>query len=541
MTADQTSTQLFTAALLSVREDLSHHARSLVISRVSPFDIQSREEMIRGLAEAFRGSGLDFSPTQRARPQTVDKAVAMSSHWRAQGVRVLTLHDLNAPRVSTHPIPPVIFARGNRSILDLPAAMVLNSRTRRLVTAQDPWIRTTKKMVRFALQRGFALASSYGTLPYSLATRLAKDRPMLIACDDVLPFMKGKEGEERFLHQYGNLFDMKNTLFLSTFPPGRVPAARYRHTERDHLVAAAASLLLPVWVRPGGNMATIMERALRRGVRTAHASDVDAENGSPKTCRPMQPNPKTGKRSRLEPSTGRGPRRDHLDASPGGRAASRPVQPEGTHSENHHVPAQVPSPEVIAEAGALARTGSYLVHYTRSCPGPWPGQTLAEYCDSLIEAWPLANHTAFDTLVRILERRVIHAAGRFTRGGLPVVCLTELFPSELRDVTRWRTGLLRWSFEPYGIALPKSSLFAMGARPVIYGVEEALPDLGRDLVHLFQVQRADGTNWSAEKEWRIASDLRLTGPLLDEMLVLVPSHAEARVVADRFCCRVIVA
>ncbi|MBI5572336.1 MAG: hypothetical protein HY914_20500 [Desulfomonile tiedjei] len=541
MTADRTSTHLFTAALLSVREDLSHHSRSLVISRTHPFDIHSRDETISGLAEAFGESDLDFSPTRHARPQTLYKAGEISTHWLAQGVSVLTLEDLHAPQVSMHPVPPVVFAHGNRSILNLPAAMVLNSRTRRLVTAQDPWILATRQMVEFAFQQGFALASSYGTIPYSVATRLAKNRPVLIACDDVLPFMKGKEEEERFLHRYGDLFDIKNTLFLSTFPPGRVPAAKYRRTERDHLVAATSSLLLPAGVRPGGNMASILEIGQRRGVHIACASAKDQENNSATACPPEQNNSRRRKRPEQKPATRQGTPVEDRDASSRGSASSWPLAHEGTQRENSQALLQPPSPEILREADTLARTRRYLVHYTRSCPGPWPGQTLADYCDGLIEDRLLANHTAFDTLGRILERGVIHGAGRFTRGGLPVVCLTELFPEELREVTRWRPGLLRWSFEPYGIALPKSCLFAMGARPVIYGVEKAFEDLGPDLIHLFQVQRTGGANWAVEKEWRIAGDLRLAGPVLDEMFVLVPSRAEARVVADRFGCRVVVA
>ncbi len=190
------------------------------------------------------------------------------------------------------------------------------------------------------------------------------------------------------------------------------------------------------------------------------------------------------------------------------------------------------------DAGELAHQFPYLIHYTRSCVGPWPGQTIAEYCSAFIEERPGAGHTGFDSLLRILDQDTIRASRRLTRGKTPVICFTELFPKQLQELIAWRPGLLRWSFEPYGIALRKERLFDMGARPVIYAVEEFFRDLSDDMKYLFQLHGAQGKNWSAEREWRIKGDLALSTFTAEEMFLIVPRPEEAETMINRFSHRV---
>lgn len=181
----------------------------------------------------------------------------------------------------------------------------------------------------------------------------------------------------------------------------------------------------------------------------------------------------------------------------------------------------------------------YLFHYVRSCPGPWPGQTIADYCRSLAEGSPESRHTAFDSLQRILSEGTTRGSNRLTRGPLPVVSFTERPPGELEAIIRWRPGLIRWSFEPYGIGVPKEILGKLGARPVIYGDEGALGRLNKDERLFFQFRKTDGADWSGEKEWRLIGDLDLGLISPERLLVLVPSVHEAQVIEARFGCRAI--
>src|SRR5262249_45943792 len=50
-----------------------------------------------------------------------------------------------------------------------------------------------------------------------------------------------------------------------------------------------------------------------------------------------------------------------------------------------------------------AECWEYLIHTTRACTGPWPEQSQTDYFDSLLDARPDADHSAFGTLLRIVR------------------------------------------------------------------------------------------------------------------------------------------
>jgi hypothetical protein len=509
---DRPQAALLIAALLSRCPDLGHRVRSAIIERASLEGLGSRGTVVRALTEAFHSVGLTLSPRRYPREDSIRRAAAEADEWIRRGIFVLGPDQSVAPGAELHELPPLRFAWGNVSALERPAAAFLNSRKPRHPRPHDEWIRSLQIAVRSALPRGFAVASSFGTLGYALVSLLAKASPMIVACDHVLPFMGSQEVRNHFLTEFGDLFDMGNTLFLSTFPPGRVPEKAARWSERDHLVAASASLIFAADPRPGGNVERILRIAAKRHVPV---ETLPAEVGPASRPRGKPP---------------------HTVIDPGAERLND-TRPQGSATALR--PVSVPTPETdLPVAENCVAACSYLVHYTRSCPGPWPGQTVAQYCRSLVDEDPGAAHTAFDALFRILQERMIRASRRLTRGDSAVVCFTELFPRELRRLSAWRPGLLRRSFEPYGVALKKEPLFTLGARPVIYAVDATFEDLNGELRHLFQLQTTHGTNWAEEKEWRIRGDLHLATIDPRDMFAIVTTAEEARIVADTFGCRV---
>jgi hypothetical protein len=532
--ADYQQAALWFTALLSDRRDLTHHVRSSIIARACPFDSTSHDAVIPALSDAFGSLDFPMPSRQWPRPDVLDRAAATVDLWIKRGVFVIGSDQCLAPGVELHELPRVWFAWGNRSVLESPAAAILNSRKPRNTRPGDGWIRTVKTMVCSVMHRGFVVASSYGTLGHSLVSLMARASPVLIACDHVLPFMGSPEVRDRFLSESGDLFDMENTLFLSTFPPGRLPDRAARWAERDHLVAASASLLLAADVRAGGNMERILEIAAGRHIPVetfSTGAHCHPKHGTRKvTVSPERYDASESPRGTLPRNVERPAERKRLRES-GTRASARPKRSIPIRAEKTKIP--------FAEDFAVR--SSYLIHYTRGCPGPWPGETMAQYGRTLLDEEPEAAHTAFDTLFRILDQGMIRASRRLIRGTTPVVCFTELFPGKLQDLTAWRSGLLRWSFEPYGVALRKEPLFRLGALPVIYAVDAAFRDLNPELRHLFQLQSACGMTWSEEKEWRIAGDLPLAGIEPRDMFVIVPTSREARIIGDTFGCRVALA
>ncbi len=238
-------------------------------------------------------------------------------------------------------------------------------------------------------------------------------------------------------------------------------------------------------------------------------------------------------------------RREEVESGP--RVPGAMENPSGKMSrpDRHSLPSAGTKSEQIqfqpVDLHGLGRESPWLIHYTRSCPGPWPGQTVAEYCQSLIDGHPGACHTAFNTLIRILEERVIRASARLTRGSCCVVSFTPCLPTQIDTLIKWRKGLGRWSFEPYGIAFPQRSLADFGTRPVIYGTKEDFEALHTDLKYLFQVRRSSSDTWTIEREWRISGDLLLTDAVFEEMVVIIPTQAEARAIVKEFGCKVALA
>jgi hypothetical protein len=509
--SDQTTSIFLVAALLNSKQELDYRARSRILSHVDSFDFASPLRITEAIRNAALKAGVNL-PDWRCPPsRTLQRILRTVEEWSERGVRVISIENLAAPLAWMHNLGPLLFAWGNLEILNHPAAAILNSRKPRQVYPHDRWLTLIKLMARSAIERGFAIVSSYGLLTYCVTSLISKGSPTLAVCDGVLPFMQPQQQLQQFLTEYGDLFNTKTTLFLSSFPPGRVPQRISRYSARDHLVGALASLVLVGEISDHGNMRSVLDIVIKRGIPVEYAN-----NRLPhRTDAPLDSNSRKGTHPERESLTG--------NCGSNGRSYSKP----GVHKS--------------AIYNKLPDQNSHLFHYTRSCPGPWPGQSWAEYCESLVKDLPGASHTGFDTLVRILQEKCIRGSRKLIRGAGAVVCFTECAPQELQKLIEWRKGLVRWSFEPYGLAFARESLFKLGARPTIYAIEEAFDDLSDDLKHLFQFQRTYGKEWATEKEWRIKGDLCFADLDDQDIVIVVPTLQEAEIVRDNFKCRVALA
>jgi hypothetical protein len=131
-----------------------------------------------------------------------------------------------------------------------------------------------------------------------------------------------------------------------------------------------------------------------------------------------------------------------------------------------------------------------------------------------------------ETLEHILREGIIRASSRLVRGGYPVVPFTERPPQDLPRLIQWRSGLRRWTFEPYGIALSKAKLVELGARPVIYGEAAHFHELAEADRPFFQVEKSAGFDWRGEREWRVLGDLNLDQFGAGEAIVITRTSAE---------------
>jgi hypothetical protein len=141
---------------------------------------------------------------------------------------------------------------------------------------------------------------------------------------------------------------------------------------------------------------------------------------------------------------------------------------------------------------------------------------------SLLNADPRSGHTALDTLARILTEGMVRANSRLVRGDRPVICWSARPPRDLAELRRWNPALIRWTMEPYGIAVDRSVLKERGAKPVVYARSACYFRLPPPTRFRFQRHEPPHCNWKREREWRLVEDLMLAGIPSNRMFVFVP-------------------
>ncbi|AFM27460.1 hypothetical protein [Desulfomonile tiedjei] len=467
---------LFAAAALAHDKHLDHHARIHIIANLqeSPPDRSfDALHLVRTLGESAKSIGFSPNISRYLDNEKMESCALQAQDWIQQGVTVFVKNQSEVTEFAES-LPALLFACGDLALLQGTRTAVLNSRTGR--SPDDLWIRSLKSALENAMTEDPVFVSSYGTCTYELVCVIARNAKLIIVCPDLLPCMMEESCRASFDAKFGDLLDADQALMISPYAPGSLPDSRTCRIHRDFTVAGISDALLAGNIRRGGTMDFILRKAQAEGVPVSRFG-IDDSGARPIPMKPALPR----------------------------------------HDE--------PAPAPVFDT-CLGK-GSYLIHYTRSCPGPWPGQSRKAYYESLIAEEPTAKHTGFDTLCRILSERKIRASGRLIRGGYQVVSFTDCAPPEISHIAQWRPGLLRWSFEPYGLAFGRDDLFNRGARPVIYSVESAYDDLSPELQHLFQIQECTGKEWYREREWRMSGDLQITPQLEAGMTVIVPTAQEA--------------
>ena len=158
----------------------------------------------------------------------------------------------------------------------------------------------------------------------------------------------------------------------------------------------------------------------------------------------------------------------------------------------------------------LQESGQWLVHCTRATKGPWPGETVIEYRDTILtHDRRIANRTALDTLCRIIQSGELVSSAIVSSRRYPVVCWSAVPLLKLLQQRCFRSHIQRWDYEPYGVAVRMTAIRELGGRPVIYGQSGEADKL--PVSERFRHQSAGKSiDWRKEKEWRLAGSLSLT-------------------------------
>jgi len=172
-------------------------------------------------------------------------------------------------------------------------------------------------------------------------------------------------------------------------------------------------------------------------------------------------------------------------------------------------------------------SGNYLGHWTRDCNGPWPDETRQHWINQLLDELPQSNHSALNTLRRIIESKTLTGASKTIHGELPMTCFTRV------SITQWganhvyRPHLQRWDFCPYGLLINRDWLQTQGLRPVSYGTRQQCNTLSTNDRAYFQIY--DGSiDWRVEQEERVAGDLDLRSATSSDIIFFAEHQADAR-------------
>jgi len=150
-----------------------------------------------------------------------------------------------------------------------------------------------------------------------------------------------------------------------------------------------------------------------------------------------------------------------------------------------------------------------LFHWTRGHYAPWTGETIADYFDALTTSSHGNPRDGFATLEHIIRSGVLRGQDRMIRGQKPMISFTTVNPAQLNSYVRFRSTFGRWTFEPYGIAVPVKLLNEHKARRVIYGDDELYDSMLDEDKPYFQIAKGKTTDWSGEHEWRLFGDIDL--------------------------------
>ena len=177
-----------------------------------------------------------------------------------------------------------------------------------------------------------------------------------------------------------------------------------------------------------------------------------------------------------------------------------------------------------------------LYHWTRRCPGVWPGESEAAFLDATLLQSVSANHGPLATLRRILKEGRIRGSSRCIAAQSPVVCWTEQPLDDWPKLRTFRSHRHRWDFEPYGIAIDRDWLASFGARRVHYVDDQDDGSISSD-ARVFTQRRSSrnsGIDWETEREWRSCGDLWFKAVPVDRLAVFVPTLTEASSLSHEF-------
>jgi hypothetical protein len=347
-----------------------------------------------------------------------------------------------------------------------PLAVILNSRQGKTPCGKDTWVQNTLRAAQYAVEHNWTIITSIGMNTWEMA---------LWACSraggrQVITCPSNFEGD--FQNQIDDIikdFNLSPQKIGLLFHKSTIKSrfAKSNWPQRDKLVTETAEILIPVSVRPGGNLekliSTHSDKRIIHDFKTAYIE----------------------------------------------QSSERIIPPE---------------PDTVSQQ-LIDINWDHVCHWTHLSNSPWPGQSRADYYCKIAESDIYPNN-GLGSLINILQTRRIYASSKNIRDNQRAVAFSNLHPKDVLSLMTWRKRYVRYNFEPYGIAISRRAATAFGIRPVIYGPSTLYKRLSDSDKPFFQSEGENGGDWRPENEWRHLGDLDLSQFSPSDTLVIVRDSSE---------------
>ncbi|HAT4435667.1 TPA: hypothetical protein I9287_002145 [Legionella pneumophila] len=110
-------------------------------------------------------------------------------------------------------------------------------------------------------------------------------------------------------------------------------------------------------------------------------------------------------------------------------------------------------------------------------------------------------YEAMEALLSIIDDNQIYGSNNNIKGSFSCICFTEA-PAKYFDFSKTR-------YKPFGISIPKTEIFKLGGRPVIYQTDKEYELLGDEIKwrHVrFDPCGNPSIDFTWEREWRIKAE-----------------------------------
>lgn len=359
------------------------------------------------------------------------------------------------------------------------AAIILSRQCLR-PSLSEPWVRKLSEAVGFVKREKLTLISSAGSRNWEIITACTalNSVPLRlllpVSGSSSFELLKSKISRQFCLSTGRVTFDKIRNKNSSDLTPLQLASIR------DETIINQADILIPVSVRPGGNMSKLL-----------------------------------------------------LKSSAGGKTIVREFE-TGYEKKKSKLAYQIDSSALSNKIKELEK--SYLIHWTRATNSRWPDENNLEFYRMIFDS-ERYRRTAFDTLRQILSGQSIIASSKNMTSNIKTVCFSALVPEEAILLMKWRRRYNQMSFEPFGIGIERNYAIAHGIKEVrYYQPSQKKPRDGQD--NWWWQSAGEKTDWRNEKEFRYKGDFDFSKVPEDKRLIFCHYKSQANFIKNQTGLRV---